>query len=272
MGMAWDMIRSWTDSHHVHVSLLLFEWFTYVAPVAGVLRGCDTLVYSASIPVSADAPAAGRGGAAIQPKSGDEGTVCYQAIVGSLTGSYADINASFSTWAQGAYQALNLSGPSDVSINWARVPDRNSFENGCHGPYATVADFFVHINTNNLADDYVTVSQKLETYIAAHPWNATSAISCSARSVTDFIPICGINGGSTGSPNTQCPLATFDYRVTNNTITLDNIQANGTVNYVDVHITHGAQSFNYRMNGKNGSYSYPIPLQYIDVNTSRLIS
>jgi hypothetical protein len=119
--------------------------------------------------------------------------VCYQTIVGS-SGTQAQVEASVSSWASDLETALALSGDVHQFVDWAVVPDRTSFENGCNGPYATVEDVFVHISTS--AADYDLMSAALETFISNHPITGKANIACAARSVTTFLPTCGKAGGA----------------------------------------------------------------------------
>jgi cold shock CspA family protein len=114
--------------------------------------------------------------------------VCFQEIVGSNS-NYAAVSASIAAWAGKLQSALSLSGDVHTYVDWAQVPDRNSFENGCDGPYATVADVFVHIQATG--DNFDTLSAELEAFVAANPWTAQPNIACGARSVVTYLPGCG---------------------------------------------------------------------------------
>jgi hypothetical protein len=133
-----------------------------------------------------------------QPVATPANIVCYQEVVASQ-GSYAQINASLSAWSVKMIQALGLTGPSDLIVGWARVPDRTGFENGCTGPYPNIADLFVHIQTTSA--QYDTVSSQLESFIAANPQTSQPNIVCSARSIVTFLPGCGKVGSGGAPPN-----------------------------------------------------------------------
>jgi hypothetical protein len=138
---------------------------------------------------------------------GGSGTVCYQALVGSLNGTWAQVSAEFSAWASKLETTLGLSGDVHQFVDWAQVPDRTSFENGCNGPYQTVADIFVHIPTS--AANYNTLVANVASFAASNQLVSSSSggvIDCAAVSDTSVIPMCGLTPISTDSAagaNTQ---------------------------------------------------------------------
>jgi hypothetical protein len=133
--------------------------------------------------------------------NGGSGTACYQSIVGSNNGTWTQVETELSAWATKLATALGLSGDIHQYVDWAQVPDRNSFENGCNGPYATVADIFVHISTTSA--NYNTIVANIASFTATNAFvnaNSTdSVISCAAVSDTSVIPICGLAPVATDS-------------------------------------------------------------------------